>query len=221
MTFKRVFRGYDPKQVDAYLKSKTESDNMVLQAQRERVDQLVDENNRMKAQIAKYKADEQSISQALIQSQHLATKMQNDADKYAEVVLTRAKLFYAAWQAYAQTLVTSLSTQELAQFNKIKEKLEKLVYAYDGRNINAETADLVVGARHANNVASAQAQQPQKPVAETKPANPIKRVEQASGQSIDLKELVHPEQSLSEICEELGLKGGTSEIELDIPRGED
>ena len=111
MTFKRVFRGYDPKQEDAYLKNKTESDNMVLQAQRERVDQLVDENNRMKAQIAKYKADEQAISQALIQSQHLATKMQNDADKYAEVVLTRAKLFYAAWQAYAQTLVTSLSTQ--------------------------------------------------------------------------------------------------------------
>ena len=122
MTFKRVFRGYDPKQVDAYLKSKTESDNMVLQAQRERVDQLVDENNRMKAQIAKYKADEQAISQALIQSQHLATKMQNDADKYAEVVLTRAKLFYAAWQAYAQTLVTSLSTQELAQFTKISWK---------------------------------------------------------------------------------------------------
>lgn len=217
MTFKKVFRGYDPKQVEAYLKSRAESDNMVLQAQRERVDQLVDENNRMKAQIAKYQADEQAISQALVQSQTLATKLQNDADKYADVVLTRAKLFYAAWQAYAQTLVSSLSTQELSQFNKIKEKLEKLVYAYDGRNIEAETADLVVGA-HSDNNGTAHTQQPEP---ETKPLNPVKRMEQASGQTIDLRELVRPEQTLSEICKELGLKGGTEEIELDIPCGED
>uniref|UniRef100_UPI00402528DC DivIVA domain-containing protein n=1 Tax=Candidatus Fimenecus sp. TaxID=3022888 RepID=UPI00402528DC len=146
MKFRKVFRGYDPRQVDEFLKTQSESDKMVLQATRERVDQLIDENKRLGEQLNKYRKDSEAISAALVQSQKLAKLLKNDAEKYSEVVLLRAKLFFAAWQAYAQTLVSTLSREELARFDEIKDKLEKLVYAYDGRNIAGETADLALSA---------------------------------------------------------------------------
>ena len=127
MKFRKVFRGYDPRQVDEFLKTQSESDKMVLQATRERVDQLIDENKRLGEQLNKYRKDSEAISAALVQSQKLAKLLKNDAEKYSEVVLLRAKLFFAAWQAYAQTLVSTLSREELARFDEIKDKLEKLV----------------------------------------------------------------------------------------------
>lgn len=227
MKFRKVFRGYDPRQVDQFLKTKEESDAMVLQAQRERIDQLADENNRLKEQLAKFNDKEKAISDALVQSQQLAVKLQNDADKYAEVVLTRAKLFYAAWQAYSQTMVSALSYQELQRFNELKAKLERLIKNYDGSDIGSETADLVLTAN-----GEAQSQQSAAATANQRSAdrlptegrvggtNPIHRVEQAVGATIDLKELIHPDQSLSDICADLGLTEGKG-LTLEIPKGED
>ncbi len=227
MKFRKVFRGYDPRQVDQFLKTKEESDAMVLQAQRERIDQLADENNRLKEQLAKFNDKEKAISDALVQSQQLAVKLQNDADKYAEVVLTRAKLFYAAWQAYSQTMVSALSYQELQRFNELKAKLERLIKNYDGSDIGSETADLVLTAN-----GEVQSQQMTTATANQRSAdrlptegrvggtNPIHRVEQAVGATIDLKELIHPDQSLSDICADLGLTEGKG-LTLEIPKGED
>lgn len=227
MKFRKVFRGYDPRQVDQFLKTKEESDAMVLQAQRERIDQLADENNRLKEQLAKFNDKEKAISDALVQSQQLAVKLQNDADKYAEVVLTRAKLFYAAWQAYSQTMVSALSYQELQRFNELKAKLERLIKNYDGSDIGSETADLVLTANgevQSQQMATATANQRSADRLPTEGrvggTNPIHRVEQAVGATIDLKELIHPDQSLSDICADLGLTEGKG-LTLEIPKGED
>lgn len=227
MKFRKVFRGYDPRQVDQFLKTKEESDAMVLQAQRERIDQLADENNRLKEQLAKFNDKEKAISDALVQSQQLAVKLQNDADKYAEVVLTRAKLFYAAWQAYSQTMVSALSYQELQRFNELKAKLERLIKNYDGSDIGSETADLVLTANgevQSQQMATATANQRTTDRLPTEGrvggTNPIHRVEQAVGATIDLKELIHPDQSLSDICADLGLTEGKG-LTLEIPKGED
>ena len=227
MKFRKVFRGYDPRQVDQFLKTKEESDAMVLQAQRERIDQLADENNRLKEQLAKFNDKEKAISDALVQSQQLAVKLQNDADKYAEVVLTRAKLFYAAWQAYSQTMVSALSYQELQRFNELRAKLERLIKNYDGSDIGSETADLVLTANgevQSQQSATATANQRSSDRLPTEGrvggTNPIHRVEQAVGATIDLKELIHPDQSLSDICADLGLTEGKG-LTLEIPKGED
>ena len=224
MKFRKVFRGYDPRQVDEFLKTQSESDKMVLQATRERVDQLIDENKRLGEQLNKYRKDSEAISAALVQSQKLAKLLKNDAEKYSEVVLLRAKLFFAAWQAYAQTLVSTLSREELARFDEIKDKLEKLVYAYDGRNIAGETADLALSADGAatkpqtNESASDNGQHA---ASTDKVANPVKRIQQAADVVIDPKELIHPDKTLEEICADLGLTGGDSTIQLDMPKWDD
>lgn len=227
MKFRKVFRGYDPRQVDEFVKTKSESDAMVLQATRERVDQLLDENKRLAEQVAKYRKDSEAISQALVESQKLATALKNDAEKYSEVVLLRAKLFFAAWQAYAQTMVSSLSSEELARFNEIKGKLERLVESYEGKKADGG-ADLTLNAdgkivKGDGSVAQNADKAAKTPTngGETLSQNPVKRIEQASGAVIDPRELIHPDKSLEEICADLGLTGGSSEIKLDVPKGDD
>ncbi len=65
-------------------------------------------------------------------------------------------------------------------------------------------ADFVKTIERAAEDLTAEAEQSAKTSAKSH-ANPIARVEQAAGQSIDLRELLRPEQSLEEICADLGL----------------
>ena len=109
MKFKRVFRGYDIKQVDAYILHVQEDEKQHSQALKERIDELTEENYVLLKQVEQYQTDEKAISKSLIDSQKLADELTQDAEKYSDLVLTRAKIFYAAWSAYSQTLIATLS----------------------------------------------------------------------------------------------------------------
>lgn len=295
MIFKKVFRGYNPAQVDKYIAETAAREQQIRVAQKERIEQLVDENAALTEKIKQYQTDEQAISKSLIASQHLAEELKFDAEKYSELVLTRAKIFYATWRAYAQTMIASLSSDEVKAFNQLQRKVEAIINAYEGSDIEREIAE----GSHAHAVQQQseahvpQVEQPQPEVeqstvqqqldmqsdiAESEPSdanshpvsefatfehsaeaqlssvgeqpsvaateqqfvsthsdlspidvllasdeptrevdvtptnatmgvlvNPIQKVEQAADQVIDLKELIHTDMSLEDLCEELGL----------------
>lgn len=288
MKFRKKFRGYDPYEVDRYLQEHAEKESKIRASQKERIDQLADENYVLRQELKGYRSDEKAIAQSLIESQNLAKEVKFNAEVYADVVLHRAKTFYATWRAYSQTLVSSLSKEEVAAFNALHKKIENLINAYEGKDVDyemsqldenkaageadateadsegvmnelaAKSADMIEKAREAKrqkkeskisfveskrdsddeeellelvfpvndaheplaqqeDVAAAQGQA--EPVAELaseqtedKPAeqiselvNPVKKVESAAGQSIDLLEILKPEQSLEDICADLGL----------------
>ena len=105
--------------------------------------------------------------------------------------------------------------------------MERLIKNYDGSDIGSETADLVLTANgevQSQQMATATANQRSADRLPTEGrvggTNPIHRVEQAVGATIDLKELIHPDQSLSDICADLGLTEGKG-LTLEIPKGED
>ncbi len=267
MNFKKVFRGYDPKQVDKYIAETAQKEQQLRTAQKERIDELSDENYALRQQIKQYQTDEQAISKSLIASQQLAQELKFDAEKYSELVLSRAKIFYATWRAYAQTLLASLSDEEVRQFNILQKKLENVINAYEGKDVAKETAerelamtavqdtaqDVPQEATDADKGATASAEetssqpadvttteqehaQAQEAVAGTEEQNadplsteeewrharevvdvtpsettmgiyqnPIRKVEEASDQVIDLRELTQTDLSLEELCAELGL----------------
>ena len=176
MKFKKVFRGYDPKEVDRHLTESAAKEQQIRTAQKERIDELLEENRALRQSVAQYKVDEQAISRALIQSQCIAESARHEAEKYSETVVQRAKVFCASWQAYSQTLISALSDDEVRALNGLQRKIEAIVSEYEG-NV-------------ANEVAA---------------TNPITRVEGAAEQVIDLNELVAPAQTLEEICAELGI----------------
>ena len=188
MKFKMVLRGYDPKEVDKHLTETAAKEQEIRVAQKERITELSEENRALKKLVKQYHADEQAIASSIIASHNLAQGVRLDADKYSEFVLRRAKIFVASWQAYSQTLIASLTDDEVKAFNAIQKKIETLIFEYENKKV-AE-------------VAAAEAKSGENGVF----SNPISRIEGASEQVIDLDELTNPTQSLEEICIELGLK---------------
>ncbi len=217
MKFKKVFRGYDPKQVDKHVAELTQKHEQIRLAQKQYLEELTEENYQLRHKVKQYEQDEQAISKSLIESQKLADELKNDAVHFSEVVLSRAKVFYATWQAYAQTLTATLDEQELAQFNLLMKKIENIINAYEGKNVQSDVQTIVNQAQQTDQVAVSQAdeQTPDQQQAESPDlcptdatmgvyANPISKIEQAS-QVIDLRELTVVEDSLEQICIDLGL----------------
>ncbi len=220
MKFKKVLGGYSPKQVDEYVATLTQKHEQIRLAQKQYMEELTEENYQLRHQVKQYQQDEQAIAKSLIDSQKLAEELKNDAVRFSELVLSRAKVFYATWQAYAQTLTATLEPNELAEFNKLMAKIEAIVNAYEGKNVHAESQVIV---NQAQEVATTIAPQttptvddtPQVTLTESPDiaptqttmgvyANPIDKIEQAS-QVIDLRELTVVEDSLEQICKDLGL----------------
>lgn len=249
MSFKKVFRGYDPDEVDKYIAETAEKEQKIRTAQKERIDELSDENYALRQQVKQYQTDEQAISKSLVASQHLAQELKLDAERYSDLVLSRAKIFYATWRAYSQTLVSSLSEEEVKSFNVLQKKIEDVINAYEGKDVarevdeqNAKRQTAAANAKADDQVAAqpepvAPTEQVSAPATASQPAanetaelseeekwrrarevvdvtpsettmriyNPISKVEQASGQVIDLRELSKTDMSLEDLCAELGL----------------
>lgn len=227
MNFKKVFRGYDPAEVDKYIADTASKEQQLRVAQKERIDELSDENHTLRQQITQYQTDEQAISKSLVASQKLAQELKYDAEKYSDLVLSRAKIFYATWRAYAQTLLAALSPEEVAEFNKIQRKIEDIINAYEGKDVAKEMDEREkLHASYSAVAASDTATEPKTQVKIEQPsepqtradvdvtpsettmgiyANPIKKVEQAADQVIDLRELTKVDMSLEDLCAELGL----------------
>lgn len=200
MDFKRSFRGYDTAEVDAYLKNINEQHAHSFAEQKERIDVLLDENKALKSKIDEYERDEKAISKSLVESLRLADELKNDATKFSDLVLSRAKIFYATWHAYAETLVATLSPEEVAEFNKLQEKIGRLISAYEGKEND------VAEPRKVDVTTAVEETEDARPSDKTMGVNPIKKVSECADQVIDLRELTaETEQSLEEICADLGL----------------
>ena len=230
MKFKKVLGGYSPKQVDEYIRNLTQKHEQVRLDQKQHLDELADENYQLRQKVKQFEQDEQAISKSLIESQKLAAELKNDAVRFSDLVLSRAKVFYATWQAYAKTLVATLDDQELLQFGRLMAKIERLINAYEGKNVHADVKTIVDQAQQTDDVTEqpqeqivdvqtevAVTQAPAEPTVESpdlapsattmgvgKYANPIDKVEQA-GQVIDLRELTKVDDSLEQLCIDLGL----------------
>ena len=242
MKFKKVLGGYSPKQVDAHIRELTQKHEQVRLAQKQYLEELTEENFQLRHKVKQYQQDEQAIAKSLVESQKLAEELKNDAVHFSELVLSRAKVFYATWQAYAQTLIATLDEQELIQFNNLMAKIENIINAYEGKNVQTDLQTIVDKAHQTDDTTTEVAKPTQPTVDESQAeiattqsvlmddatqaptadatvespdlapsattmgvfANPIEKVEQAS-QVIDLRELTKVDDSLEQICIDLGL----------------
>lgn len=225
MNFKKVFRGYDPEQVDKYIADTSAKEQQIRASQKERIDELLDENYTLRQQVKQYQTDEQAISKSLVASQNLAQELKFDAEKYSDLVLSRAKIFYATWRAYSQTLIASLSPDEVKEFNDLQRKIEGVINAYEGKDVAKEMQQRAE--QHADRQAYEQPSSADGAPVSDRPtvaavaekqtdvtpsdatmgvfANPIAKIAGAADQVIDLRELTATDKSLEELCEELGL----------------
>jgi len=224
MEFKKVFRGYDPVQVNKYIAETADKEASIRRSQKERIDELSEENYNLRDRIAELQLKQNSISDALITAQAVADEMERHAKQYADKALFEAKKFYATWQAYSKTIVASFTEDELAAFMNLERKIGDVIAAYESKNkggnagTSKQSADKKTSDRkttpdefvkqidQAAEALTAKANSLDNSSEKSeKSANPITRVEQAAGQSIDLRELTRTDESLEELCADLGL----------------
>ena len=221
MKFKRVFRGYDIDEVERYISETADNEKKIRLAQRERIDELSDENYALRQELNRYKADEQAISETLVASRNFAQEVQLNAEEYADKVLVQAKKFYATWQAYSQTLVSTLTPEELKSFNDLQKRLEKVINGYR-KERETESDDNVASVPNSGAAATVSKEQSAESLEPERESggntaedgskqrsmhNPIAKVENAAEAVIDLRELTRTEQTLEELCADLGLIG--------------
>lgn len=232
MEFRKVFHGYDPHSVDKYLSDLTEQNKKIHSSQRDRIDELLDENATLRDRIAELQAKENAVTDALVVSRNAALLMEQQAKDYSDKALFQAKKFYATWQAYAQTVVSSFTKEELAAFNGLQRKIERVIAEYEreakknaekipfSQRMERELEELNRRSREleASEKAAAAASAPTEQSAQEatsdvtdKLLNPIDKVEKAAEQAIDLRELTRTSDSLEDLCADLGLVGGKDE----------
>ena len=98
----------------------------------------------------------------------------------------------------------------MKSFNKIQGKIENIINAYEGKNIADDSKDLVQMANSQEDVVMTEQLDitPSEATMQQRLQNPIDKVQQASDYTIDLRELASTDQSLEQLCADLGLTGG-------------
>lgn len=241
MEFKKVFRGYDPKEVNKYIAETADREGSTRRAQRERIEELSEENYNLRERIVELQRRQNDIAEVMLVAQKVATEMEENAKFIANRALFEAKKFYATWQAYSKTIVASFTEDELVAFTNLERKIGDVIANYERKLKSGNVIEETLAQQKEEASTESQDDKPidQKPApavkkakpkktaedfvkqieqaaeelnaksskmqSEDKSVNPITRVEQASGQSVDLKELLRPEQSLEELCSDLGL----------------
>jgi cell division initiation protein len=85
--FRVSFRGYDPKEVEAFLE---QAANAFEDLQRETL-RLADETKKMQSDIEEYQRREGTFKRALLHSQKVLDQMQENARRQAEVIVAEAE----------------------------------------------------------------------------------------------------------------------------------
>jgi len=101
--FRVSFRGYDPKEVEAFLE---QTANAFEDLQREML-RLADETKKLQSDIEEYQRREGTFKRALLHSQKVLDQMQENARRQAEVIVAEAetkaeKLLHQAQNRLAQ-----------------------------------------------------------------------------------------------------------------------
>jgi cell division initiation protein len=102
--FRVCFRGYDPKEVEAFLE---QTANAFEDLQRETL-RLADETQKRQSDIEEYQRREGTFKRALLHSQKVLDQMQENARRQAEVIVAEAETQAAKLLQQAQSRLAQL-----------------------------------------------------------------------------------------------------------------
>jgi cell division initiation protein len=102
--FRLCFRGYDPKEVEAFLE---QTANAFEDLQRETL-RLADETQKLQSDIEGYQRREGTFKRALLHSQKVLDQMQENARRQAEVIVAEAETKAAKLLQQAQNRLAQL-----------------------------------------------------------------------------------------------------------------
>jgi len=105
MQFKIVRNGYDTNEVNKYIKNQEMSYSIQGDKQRSRIKELADENEALKAQLAKYVSKEESISSALMVAVDKAKQIEDGSKRIYELEIQKLRLLFNKYKIFLDDLI--------------------------------------------------------------------------------------------------------------------
>ena len=104
IAFKTAMRGYDKKEVDAYLHKITEFHESKLREMEECIKRLKDENDYLYAKNSEYHRNEERVSDAILKAMEVKNDLEKQLRKQIELEEDRLNIFKTKWIAFARGL---------------------------------------------------------------------------------------------------------------------
>ena len=102
--FKTTIRGYDKKEVDAYLHKTTEYHESKLRELEEHIKRLKEENDYLYAKNGEYHRNEERVSGAILKAMQVKNELENELKTKIKLEEDRLMIFKSKWVAYFKGL---------------------------------------------------------------------------------------------------------------------
>ncbi|MDD7457655.1 MAG: DivIVA domain-containing protein [Clostridia bacterium] len=203
--FRKVLRGYDEKEVNVFLTKLNDNFASVSQEQKERIDELKEQNEKLAEELSVYRKKEKLIERTLTEATRRAEDIESELKTQYALEIERLKIFQAKWTNCYEELKNKyhfdkdVNNMESLVINTKQTLIDKL-----GRlNIilpHLESEEQMQFDSESERITKLQEEQADRLVSELK--NQIKELDE----EFDYKEALTPKKSLEELCREIGLK---------------
>ncbi len=199
-SFKTVFKGYDPKQVNTFLAEYKLELDKEMDRQKEIFSSLKEENARLKRELEEYKNSKNLISESIISAQEKAREILYSAQAAADLETERLRDFSVKMNEYFLILKKKYPVSEVEkEEEKFNKMLNELVSGINEskeekpceKNYAEETVRIATG---------------KKIIAKSKNDETATK-ESLAGEYVpfDMEKALNPDMELSELCKQLGL----------------
>lgn len=203
--FRKVLRGYDEKEVNVFLTKLNDNFASVSQEQKERIDELKEQNEKLAEELSVYRKKEKLIERTLTEATRRAEDIESELKTQYALEIERLKIFQAKWTNCYEELKNKyhfdkdVNNMESLVINTKQTLIDKL-----GRlNIilpHLESEEQMQFDSESERITKLQEEQADRLVSELK--NQINELDE----EFDYKEALTPKKSLEELCREIGLK---------------
>lgn len=203
--FRKVLRGYDEKEVNVFLTKLNDNFASISQEQKERIDELKEQNEKLAEELSVYRKKEKLIERTLTEATRRAEDIESELKTQYALEIERLKIFQAKWTNCYEELKNKyhfdkdVNNMESLVINTKQTLIDKL-----GRlNIilpHLESEEQMQFDSESERITKLQEEQADRLVSELK--NQIKELDE----EFDYKEALTPKKSLEELCREIGLK---------------
>lgn len=187
-------KNYNAKEVSKYLNEVEAEYREKLLLQKNKIDDLVAENNRLKSQVAEYNEKLNYIDNAVIKTQKDSLVFQEKSLNQYKLTVEKLKSFYLKWNLYFKSLSEKYPNyEEVKKANGLMQKIKTLFTKTDCVKVVDEIIETM-----------------NKTKVDVKGFNPKQKINDyvvaTSESGFNLDEVLNPgEIKLEDICKELGL----------------
>lgn len=210
--FKVKYRGYDAKEVEAYIAETQAKSETAMAQQRERIEALKTQNESLKAELAVLKSREEQIKVTLLKATNTANELDEQIKRRYKAELDRLKLFRAKWTGAYDELkeryhfskdalnMESVAVQTELELTKYLTQEFSLAKGDDIDDMEAYFKSEVQRLTHLQQQVQLDVEKKQKPKRD-------ERAAQVSADEFCLEEALNPTESLEELCKSMGVNG--------------